>query len=42
MIDNCTLPGHIYICVPSGETVFISCPVHQGGHTLYGSPTVSS
>ena len=36
--EKCTLHEPIWISIPAGEHIHISCPVHPEGHILRGSP----
>jgi len=38
--EKCTLREPIWISIPAGEHIHISCPVHPGGHILRG-PDIS-
>lgn len=36
--EKCTLTEPIWISIPAGEHIHISCPVHAEGHILRGNP----
>ena len=36
--EKCTLTEPIWISIPAGEHIHISCPVHSEGHILRGNP----
>jgi hypothetical protein len=36
--SQCVLNKPIGIYIPPGEHIHLECPVHPGGHVMYGSP----